>query len=315
MRIQDVADLMEKAGFPGGDRYNLPTSGLRFPDGGWYRHELSGIEHVRVLEKVVEEARQRNVTIHRVNAFFQGGRASYTPAEIKEYAQLAREEKIEVIAVPGPKPGWHAGRQITTSEGKICGQVARGSDELKLLLVDIFRLYEAGIRGFLLFDDSLLYLIKKLRERGEFPTDVALKMSASFSPSNAVSCALCEELGATSVNPADDLALPMLASTRQGTRLPMDVFAIAPLSMGGINRTYDTPEIARICAPVYFRWDCAQELTNFQNQPWASEEIFQQLAWKKVKFASIADELIAENAPEVTPSPKGAQDLCLPVLS
>ncbi len=70
----------------------------------------------------------------------------------------------------------------------------------------------------------------------------------------------------------------------------------------GVNRFYNAADIVRICAPVYLRIDPAPELTYGLNQPWASEDQYTKLAIKKVKYASIINEIIAENAPELTTS-------------
>lgn len=39
------------------------------------------------------------------------------------------------------------------------------------------RMYDLGIRGFMSVDRGLLRLIKTMQEQGNFPTDVAIKMS------------------------------------------------------------------------------------------------------------------------------------------
>ena len=296
---------------PGEDPHDLPASGLRFADGSWYRYELSAIEHVDVLEAVVGECGKRNVVISRVNAFFQGG-ILYDEGEIRAYAQLAAENGIEVLACPGPRLWWDIGRQNVTTEGGRCGVYSRGSNEVRKVVADIMRMYECGMRGFLLVDDGLLYLIKRMQENGDFPQDVALKVSASSSPNHGYAVKLMEELGASSVNPGGDLTMPILSGLRRSTSLPLDIFLFTPLSLGGINRFYDAAEIARIAAPVYFRIDPAPELTYGFNQPWANDAQYVQLAEKKVKYAGIIDRLIAENASDVKGPLKFAEDLRVP---
>ena len=301
MTLDKVSELMAAAGIPGRDLYDLPESDLRFPDGTWYRYELPTIEHVGVLETVVKEAKKRNTKIHRVVGFFQGG-ILYDKAEIRDYAQLAKEEGIEVLVLPGPRVWWDIGRQATTSEGARCGIYHRGSDELRKATADLFRYYDAGIRGFFVNDIGWLDLLHTMQEQGNFPKDVVFKVSASCSPNHAAAVRLAERLGAGSVNPGCDLPLPILAGLRKTIKIPMDVYVYAPLSMGGVNRFYNAADIVRICAPVYLRIDPAPELTYGLNQPWASEDQYTKLAIKKVKYASIINEIIAENAPELTTS-------------
>ena len=312
MKLTEVSKLMEAAGMPGEDQHNLKSSPLRFPDGAWYRYELAAIEHVNVLESVVDEANKRKVVISRVNAFFQGG-TLYDKGEIRAYAQLAAEAGIEVIACPGPRLWWDIGRQNATVEGGRCGVYSRGSNEIRKIIADIMRMYDCGMRGFLLIDDGLLDLLHTMQEQGNFPKDVTLKMSASSSPNHGYAVKLMEKLGASSVNPGGDLTMPIIAGLRESTKLPLDIFLLTPLSMGGINRFYDAHEIARIAAPVYFRIDPAPELTYGFNQPWASDDMYIQLARKKVKYAQIINELIAENNPEITTSAAGAAGLNVPV--
>ncbi|GAH90337.1 unnamed protein product, partial [marine sediment metagenome] len=59
--LDRAAKAMEKAGLAGGDAYDLPTSKKRFPDGAWYRMEISGVERPNVLEAVIDEMRKRNI--------------------------------------------------------------------------------------------------------------------------------------------------------------------------------------------------------------------------------------------------------------
>lgn len=303
---------MERAEMPGEDPQAIETSPRRFPDGSHYRYELSAIEHADVLESVVDEAKRRNVVISRVNAFFQGG-ILYDRGEIRAFSQLAAAHGIEVLACPGPRLWWDIGRQNVSSEGARCGVYSRGSNEIRKVVADIMRMYECGMRGFLLVDDGLLDLIHTMQERGDFPRDVTLKVSASSSPNHGYAVKLMEKLGATSVNPGGDLTFPMIAGLRASTSLPLDIFLFTPLSLGGINRFYDAHEIARIAAPVYFRIDPAPELTYGFNQPWANDAQYVQLARKKVKYAQIIDELIAENDPEIVGPFAKAPDLHVPV--
>ena len=312
MQLEKISDWMEQAGVPGRDPLDCPTSTKRFSDGTWYRHELSAIEHVRVLEALVDESEKRNTPIHRVNAFFQGG-ILYDKSEIRDYAQLAAEKGIEVMACPGPRVWWDIGRQIVTSEGARCGNYSRGSNEIRKVIADILRLYDCGMRGFLLIDDGLLDLIRTLQEQGHVPKDIYLKISASASPNHPSAARLMEKLGAGSINPGTDLTLPILAGLRASVNIPLDIYLFCPLSMGGINRMYDAHDLARVCAPVYFRMDPAPELTFGFNQPWANDEQYIQLARKKVKYAAIVNELIAENTPEITFSKVKGTSAAVPV--
>jgi len=73
LSLDKVSELMEKAGIPGRDLYDRPASTKRFPDGGHYRIEMSGVEGPKVLEALIAERRRRDIPIHRLVSFCQGG--------------------------------------------------------------------------------------------------------------------------------------------------------------------------------------------------------------------------------------------------
>ncbi len=297
MTLDKVSELMAAAGIPGRDLYDLPESDLRFPDGTWYRYELPTIEHVGVLETVVNATRRFIASL----VFFRAASCT-TRRRFAITCSWPRKRASKCWCCPAPECGGNIGRQATTSEGARCGIYHRGSDELRKATADLFRYYDAGIRGFFVNDIGWLDLLHTMQEQGNFPKDVVFKVSASCSPNHAAAVRLAERLGAGSVNPGCDLPLPILAGLRKTIKIPMDVYVYAPLSMGGVNRFYNAADIVRICAPVYLRIDPAPELTYGLNQPWASEDQYTKLAIKKVKYASIINEIIAENAPELTTS-------------
>jgi len=115
MRLDQVSQHMEQAGVPGRDAYDLPSSDKHFPDGGSYRIEISGVEGPRVLEALAAERRARNVPVHRLISLVQGG-ILFDTTELRDFAQIAAEERMEVVAVPGPRNGWDTGRQYASSE-------------------------------------------------------------------------------------------------------------------------------------------------------------------------------------------------------
>ncbi len=64
--IADVREMIARQGIAAQDRYDLPASDQRFPDGAHYRNEISGIGWPKDIEELVDEMRARNVPIHRV---------------------------------------------------------------------------------------------------------------------------------------------------------------------------------------------------------------------------------------------------------
>ncbi len=315
MKLDDVSTYMEEAGIPGRDAYDLPSSDKRFPDDGHYRIEISGVEGPKVLEALIDERRKFDVPVHRLISLVQGG-ILFDNTELRDFAQMAADERMEVVAVPGPRNGWDIGRQYSSSEGMRAGMHHRGSDELRKVIADMMRMYDAGIRGFMLVDEGLLWLVGRMQQQGNFPSDVAIKISVWTSHSSAAGGRLLEELGASSFNPPGDLTLPQLASIRSAVSIPLDFYIYTSISFGGFNRFYDAPEVARVCAPCYFKFEPGPALSagggQSLYQPWVRDEEHIHLVRKKVKWAAVVRDLILENEPEVGISRHGSEDLHVP---
>ena len=314
MKLDQVSAAMERAGIPGRDAYDLPTSTLRFPDGAWYRVEISGVERPEVMEALIDESEKRNVPVHRAISVVMGA-TLLDKAELRDFAQMAADAKIEVILTPGPRASWDVGRQVVTPEGALSGLRFRGSDQLRQVIADIIRAYEIGFRGFLVVDEGLLWLLTEMKKNGDIPKDVVFKVSIYAGHANAAGCKLLESLGAASVNPVADLSLPQFAAIRQGTDVPLDVHIILTDSFGGYIRIYDGPEMARVCAPCYFKIEpgpgCAAG-PGALYKPWIGTQMLADWVRVKVKYAQIIHELIQENFPEATLSDIGPADLAIP---
>jgi len=315
MKMDEVSRWMEQAGIPGRDAYDLPSSPKRFKDGAHYRMELSGLEGPKVLEAMIEEKNRRKVPVHRLVSVVQGG-TLFDRQELREFAQMAADQKMEIIAVPGPRLGWDIGRQAASSEGMRCGMNLRGSDEIRKVVADMLRMYEEGIRGFMIVDEGLMWLIRTMQEQGNFPKDIAIKLSVWASIGSAAGARMVEVLGVSSFNTPSDITLPQIASIRKTVSIPMDFYIYTSLSFGGMNRFYDGTEIARCCAPVYFKIEPGVALSagggESLYQPWTSDEEHISMIRKKIKYAEIIRELIAENDPEIILSEQGPEDLCIP---
>jgi len=313
MRLDEVSRLIEEAGLPGRDAYDLPSSTRFFPDGASYRIEISGVEGPRVLEALIDERRRRNVPVHRLVSLVQGG-TLFDGTELRDFVQMAAEERMEVVAVPGPRNAWDTGRQFLTLEGMRCGQHHRGADELRKVIADMFRMYDAGIRGFMLVDEGLMWLVHRLQQQGSFPGDVAIKISVWTSHSNPAGARLLQELGAGSFNPPADLTLPQLAALRQAVHIPLDFYIYTSLSFGGSNRFYDSAEVARVCSPCYFKFEPGVNLGgDGLYQPWVNDQEHIHLTRKKVKWAEYVIDFIRENCPDLKTSAQGPEDLRVPV--
>ena len=69
-------------------------------------------------------------------------------AELRDFAQMAAEAKLEVILVPGPRSAWDTGRQLATPEGGLSGLRFRGSDQLCYVVSDIMRRHRLAFEAF-----------------------------------------------------------------------------------------------------------------------------------------------------------------------
>lgn len=282
--------IKEKTNLPLRDRYDLPSSQLTFKGGSHYRIEISGIESVSNLEVMIRESEKRKVPIHRVISAVKGS-ALMDTAELKEFAKVAAEQKYEIIINPVPTRGWDNGRQYTTKEGYVSGMRLRGSDNVYMWLKEFDRCLEAGIRGFLIPDEGLLNLVNKMREDKVIPQDVKLKVSVFAGHGSAMGGTLLEKLGADSFNPLGDLTLPMLASIRSAVNVPLDVYVSLVESMGGFQRYLECAEIARICAPVYFKIEPGPSEWELYNT-WVDHKYLDNLSVERVKLAQICMEWV-----------------------
>ena len=310
--LNQIRNFMEKEGIPGRDAYELPTSQKTFPDGANYRIEIAGVERASTMEAMIDEAHKRNLAVHRVIAAV-GGSTYCDVAELRAMAQMAREEKIEVVMTVGHRKGWDVGaRESATAEGALQAFRLRGSDHISYHIADIMRSIEAGHRGFLVYDEGVLYLLNKMRQEGIIPPETIFKFSVFGGYCSAAGARVIESMGANSLNPSSDVSLPILGGIRKTVDITLDVYIIIVDSFGGMFRAYEAPEIARIASPCYFKFEPGTSESDIY-KPWVTEEWHQGLIREKVKIASIVQEIMQRHAPELKVSPQGPADLVLPV--
>ncbi len=310
--LKKIRDFMEKEGIPGRDAYELPTSEKTFSDGANYRIEIAGVERASTMEALIDEARKRNVTVHRAIAAV-GGSTYCDFEELKAMAQMAHDEKIEVVMTVGHRKAWDAGaKEISTPEGAMQGFRLRGSDNISYYLADVMRNIEAGHRGFLVYDEGALFILNKMRQEGLIPKETIFKFSVFGGYCSAAGAKVVASMGANSLNPISDVSLPILGGIRKAIDIPLDVYIIIVDAFGGMYRVYETPEIARVASPVYFKIEPGTSEGDIY-KPWITEEFHQGLIREKVKMASIIQEIMERHAPELKTSAKGPGDLVLPV--
>ena len=310
--LTSIREFMEGLGIPGRDAYDLPTSDKSFPDGANYRIEIAGVERASTMAAMIDEANKRNITIHRAIATVGG--ATYVDfEELKDMAQMAVDEQIEVVMTVGHRKGWDAGaRELSNPEGSMQGWRLRGSDHISYHIADIMRCVEAGHRGFLVYDEGVLLILNQMREEGLLPAETIFKFSVFGGYCSAAGAKVAESMGINSLNPSSDVSLPILGAIRQTIDIPLDVYLIIVDSFGGMFRAYEAPEIARVGSPCYFKFEPGTSEGDIY-KPWVSEAWHEGLIREKVKIASIVMEIMERHAPQLTTSAKGAADLVLPV--
>lgn len=308
--MDKIKQGLSKLGIPDRDNYELNPSPKRFPDGAHYRNEVAGIESVSVLEEMLDEAEKRQVPIHRIICTVKGV-TLLTDQELKDLARLAAESRLEAIVTPGPSRSWDNGRQLATPEGYISGLRIRGSDNLYFVLKDIERCINAGFRGFLVVDEGMLWVLAQLKDEGIIPSDVILKVSVFAGHANPAGAKILQRLGANTFNPLADLTIPMLAAIRKAVDIPLDVYVALVDAMGGFYRFMEAAEIARACAPVYFKFEPGKSEGDIYKS-WVQPEYQAFLAREKVKEVQIMMEWIKRYAPDLICSEKGVPDLAVP---
>ncbi len=308
--MADVSAWLESVGIPPRDLYDLPSSQHFFPDQAHYRIEISGVERLSTLDALLEEMEKEDVPVHRIISAVMG--STYLPRrELEEFARTAAQAGLEVIMTPGPRPLWDVGKQVNSPEGGLSGLRMRGSDSLRHLLCDIERSVQAGIRGFLVWDEGVLSLVNQLRTNGQLPPDVVFKVSIFAGHANAAGAKVLADLGANTFNPVADLTLPMLASIRKVVTLPMDVHVLLFDSFGGHNRMYECPEIARIASPVYFKIEPGPSVSALY-KPSTPPDTHAFFIREKVRQAAIIREIVEKEAPSLRLSAMAPDDLALP---
>jgi hypothetical protein len=309
--LKTIRDFMEKESIPGRDAHDLPTSTKEFPDGANFRIEIAGVERASTMEAMIKEADRRSVTIHRAIAAV-GGSTYCDFEELKDMAAMANEAKIEIIMTVGHRKGWDVGsKEISTSEGAMQAFRLRGSDNISYHIADIMRNIEAGFRGFLVYDEGVLYILNKMRAEGVIPKETIFKFSVFGGYCSAAGAKVIESMGVNSLNPISDVSLPILGAIRKTVDIPLDVYMIIVDSFGGMFRAYEGPEIARIASPCYFKFEPGTSEGDIY-KPWIDEGFHENLIRQKVKIAQIVLEIMNRHAPELKTSAKGPSDLVLP---
>jgi hypothetical protein len=247
-----AARLLAALDLPTGDAHDLPTSPHRFADGGQYRVEIPSVEGPRVLAAVLDEARTREVPIHRVS---QGsGIMLLTDSEIGDMCGMCRDARLELSLFVGPRAGWDTGASVVSPAGRTLGAQLRGQDQVRYALDDVLRAVALGVRSVLVADMGLLRILDVAKQAGHIPGDLVIKISVQLAAANPLAIAVLADKGATTINVPTDLSLAHLAAIRQHCDVPLDVYVEVPDGFGGFVRHYEIPALIDAVAPVYVKF-------------------------------------------------------------
>ncbi|NLM51593.1 MAG: peptidase [Firmicutes bacterium] len=252
MFFEETRKQLEKLGLPSGDRYDLPTSTKRFPDGAQFRIEVPTVNSPACMKALLEKAwKEYKVHINKIDETF--GIMRHTTKDIKEYVAIAKDWGCELNMSTGPRAEYDIGATVKTAQGVRVGYRLRGMENIVRAVEDVKRACDLGVRGILCYDEGFLWVLAELRKAGHLPANLKIKLSAHMGACNPASFQLFEKLGADTINPIRDLTLPMLAALREAVDVPIDLHTDNPPASGGFIRTYDAPEMVRIVSPVYLK--------------------------------------------------------------
>lgn len=298
--IQEVLDMLD---YPTGDDITCATSKSQFTAGGQYGIEIPSVNNLEILESLICFADQLKIPIDRIVEC--RGIFRLPDDEIKQMVRVCMKRQIGFIMSVGPRAIYDTGSFAKSKNGARIGYRLRGMKNIVHALQDVRRAVELGVRGFMVYDEGLLHLLKQMREKGELPVSSVFKFSVHACCSNPVSAKLFEGVGADTINPIPDLDIPMLASIRQTVSCPLDVFTDTSSDAGGLLRTYDVPEFIRVASPVYLK--CGSVSQQNQNHLPSQAELLE-----RVKQVRCVVEVIERYIPDALPVNKNERTLAIP---
>jgi hypothetical protein len=298
--------FMKKLGLPEGDLFDMPSSTARFPDGAAFRIECPTVNSADAVAALLETSTRIGVTINRVTETF--GMFRHTQNEIRDFCRLCNQYGAELLMSVGPRATYDTGATVLSAQGVRISYRLRGMEQVLRAIEDIRRGYELGCRGFVVYDEGMLWVASRMRAEGELAKEIVFKASAHMGYCNPASFHVLQNLGADSINPVRDLQIPMIAALRAAVSVPLDVHTDNPPGSGGFIRVYEAPEIVRVGAPVHCKTGNSVisghgEMTSANDGKRMAEQ------------AAIVVEMIARFHPELTQSGKQAKDMRIPEIT
>ena len=303
--FEATREYLKKLGLPPGDLFDMPSSALRFPDGGAFRIEVPTVNSAEAVAALLDTATKNDITINRVTETY--GMFRHTRDEIKEYCRLCHDYGAELLMSTGPRATYDTGATVLSPQGVRISYRLRGMEQVLRGVEDVKRGYDLGVRGFLIYDEGMLWLVSQMRKDGALPKDIVFKTSAHMGHCNPCSFKLLESLGADSINPVRDLQIPMLAALRAAVKVPLDVHTDNPPGSGGFIRVYEAPEIVRVAAPLHLK--TGNSVVGGHGEMTSAAD-----GKRMADQASIVVEMATQYVCDCTQSPKGSSDLRIPAV-
>ncbi|MCI0474731.1 MAG: hypothetical protein L0Y55_00635, partial [Anaerolineales bacterium] len=287
-----------------GDLFDMPTSQARFPDGAAYRIECPTVNSADAVAALLDTSTKMGITINRVTETH--GMFRHTRQELKEYCRLCNQYGAELLMSVGPRATYDTGATVLSPQGVRISYRLRGMEQVLRGIEDIKRGYDIGIRGFLIYDEGMLWVINEMRKDGALPKDIHFKCSAHLGHCNPASFKVLENLGADTINPVRDLQIPMIAALRAAVKVPIDVHTDNPPGSGGFIRVYEAPEIVRVAAPVHCK--TGNSVVGGHGEMTSAAD-----GKRMADQAAIVVEMLTKYLPEAKQSGKRAADMRIPV--
>jgi hypothetical protein len=298
--------FVKKLGLPEGDLFDMPSSTARFPDGAAFRIECPTVNSAEAVASLLETSTRIGITINRVTETY--GIFRHTANEIRDFCRLCNQYGAELLLSVGPRATYDTGASVLSPQGVRISYRLRGMEQVLRAIEDIRRGYENGCRGFLVYDEGMLWVANEMRKEGELPKEIVFKASAHLGHCNPASFRVLQELGADSINPVRDLQISMIAALRAAVRVPIDVHTDNPPGSGGFIRVYEAPEIVRVGAPVHCK--TGNSVVSGHGQMTSATD-----GKRMAEQAAIVVEMLNKYQPGLKQSGRRASDMRIPVVT
>ena len=212
--------FLRALGLPGGDLHSLPTSEATFPGGAQFGVEIPTVNTFAAAKALLRETQRLGVTVNRIDETL--GAFRHTRAELLEYAALCRDSGAALTVSIGPRAAYDTSATRLSRQGAVIGYRLRGEEQLVRALEDAKRVCDLGIRGLLVYDEGLLWVLSEARKTGELPADTVLKASAHCGHGNGASFRLLEQCSARCARafPFRSMSTPTVRRAPAGSSAP-----------------------------------------------------------------------------------------------